>query len=66
MIGSMPENWPIFFRLGCSSPLYHEEDGLRTRRELSRSYLAVTRDLTRLMNRLKALYQSWAIPCAGQ
>jgi hypothetical protein len=34
--------------------------------ELSRSYLTVTQDLTRVMNRLKGLYRSWAIPCAGQ
>jgi transposase len=26
----------------------------------------LTRDTTRVMNRLKALYRSWAIPCAGQ
>jgi transposase len=35
-------------------------------RELARSYLTLTRDTTRVMNRLKALYRSWAIPCAGQ
>ena len=35
-------------------------------RELSRSYLTVNKDLTRAMNRLKALYRSWAIPCAGE
>ena len=28
--------------------------------------LTVTKDLTRVMNRLKALYRSWAIPCAGE
>jgi len=53
-------------RNGLLSPVYHGENGLRTLRELARSYLAVTRDLTRVMNRLKALYRSWAIPCAGQ
>ena len=35
-------------------------------RELARSYLTINKDLTRVMNRLKALYRSWAIPCAGQ
>jgi hypothetical protein len=25
----------------------------------------VSKDLTRVMNRLKALYRSWEIPCAG-
>src|ERR1017187_3351635 len=29
------------------------------------SYLTVSKDLTRVMNRLKGLYRSWAIPCAG-
>jgi transposase len=38
---------------------------VRTLRELSRSYLTINKDLTRVMNRLKALYRSWAIPCAG-
>src|SRR5580692_7225170 len=46
--------------------VYHGESGVRTLRELSRSYLAVSKDLTRVMNRLKALYRSWAIPCAGK
>jgi len=30
-------------------------------KELSRSYLTVSKDLTRVMNRLKALYHSWAL-----
>jgi len=34
-------------------------------KELARSYLTITKDVTRVMNRLKALYRSWAIPCAG-
>jgi hypothetical protein len=34
-------------------------------KELSRSYLTISKDLVRVMNRLKALYRSWAIPCAG-
>ena len=48
------------------NPVYHGETGIRTLKELARSYLAMTRDTTRVMNRLKALYRSWAIPCAGQ
>ena len=35
-------------------------------KELARSYMTITKDLTRVMVRLKALYRSWAIPCAGQ
>ena len=45
--------------------VYHGEHGLRTLKELARSYLTITKDLTRVMNRLKALYRSWAIPCTG-
>ena len=47
-------------------PVYHGEAGVRTLKELARSYLTITRDLTRVMSRLKAIYRSWAIPCAGQ
>ena len=45
--------------------VYHGENGLRTLKELARSYLTISKDLGRVMNRLKALYRSWAIPCAG-
>jgi len=47
-------------------PVYHEQTGVRTVKELARSYLTITKDLTRVMTRLKAIYRSWAIPCAGQ
>jgi transposase len=52
-------------RLNNLKPVYHGEHGIRTLKELARSYLTITKDLTRVMNRLKALYRSWAIPCAG-
>src|SRR5258705_4975450 len=45
--------------------VYHGEHGLRMLKELSRSYLTISKDLGRVMNRLKALYRSWAIPCVG-
>ena len=45
---------------GLLTTVYHGESGVRTLRELARSYL--TQDLTRVMNRLKAAYRSWAIP----
>jgi len=47
------------------SAVYHGEHGVRTLKELARSYLTITKDLTRVMSRIKALYRSWAIPCAG-
>ena len=53
-------------RLHDLKPVYHGETGIRMLRELARSYLTVVKDLSRVMNRLKALYRSWAIPCAGR
>jgi hypothetical protein len=52
-------------RTGMLRPVYHGENGLRTLRELGRSYQAISKDLTRVMNRLKALYRGWGIACAG-
>src|SRR6202041_241351 len=46
--------------------VYHGETGIRALKELARSYLTITRDLTRVMNRLKAIYRGWGIACAGQ
>ncbi len=45
--------------------VYHGEHGLRTLKELTRSYLTISKDLTRVMNRLKALYRSWGIPVSA-
>ena len=42
--------------------VYHGEHGLRTLKELARSYLTITRDLTRVMTRIKAIYRSWPFP----
>jgi len=47
-------------------PVYHGEHGVRTLKELSRSYLTISGDLARVMTRLQALYRSWAIACAGK
>ena len=52
-------------RTGMLRPVYHGENGLRTLRELGRSYQTIGKDLTRVMNRLKAVYRGWGIPCAG-
>src|SRR5262250_3244993 len=45
--------------------VYHEKHGTRALKELGRNYLAFTQDRTRVMNRIKSVYRSWAIPCAG-
>jgi hypothetical protein len=52
-------------RSGMLRPVYHGENGLRTLREFGRSYQTIGKDLTRVMNRLKAVYRGWGIPCAG-
>ncbi len=52
-------------RTGMLRPVYHGENGLRTLRELARSYQTIGKDLIRVMNRLKALYRGWGIACAG-
>ncbi|HVR24162.1 MAG TPA: transposase [Candidatus Polarisedimenticolia bacterium] len=48
-------------RLNDLKPVYHGENGIRMLRELARSYLNIVKDLTRVMNRLKALYRSFAV-----
>ena len=53
-------------RGGYLRPAYHGENGLRTLKELARSYLTISKDLTRVMNRVKALYRGWEILCGGQ
>jgi hypothetical protein len=53
-------------RLHHLNPVYHGEHGLRSLKELVRSYLTITKDLGRVMSRVKAIYRSWAIPCTGK
>jgi transposase len=53
-------------RLNHLHPVYHGEHGLRSLKELVRSYLTITKDLVRVMTRVKAIYRSWAIPCSGK
>src|SRR6266849_482206 len=53
-------------RLNHLNPVYHGEHGLRSLKELVRSYLTITKDLVRVMTRVKAIYRSWAIPCSGK
>jgi transposase len=52
-------------RAGLLRAVYHGENGLRTLRELARSYEVVSKDLMRVMNRIKALYRGWGIACSG-
>jgi hypothetical protein len=40
------------------NPVYHGEHGMRALKELVRSYLTITKDLVRVMTRVKAIYRS--------
>ena len=53
-------------RVSNHLPVYHGEHGLRSLKELVRSYISITKDLERVMSRVKAIYRSWAIPCTGK
>ena len=53
-------------RCGRLSPVFHQDCGLTALQELARTYLVLTKDQTRVMNRIKAIYRSWAISCSGQ
>jgi transposase len=53
-------------RLDHLNPVYHGEHGLRSLKELVRSYLTITKDLGRVMSRVKAIYRSWGIACTGK
>lgn len=52
-------------RLNALTPVYHGEKSVVRLRELARSYVTLTQDCTRTMNRLKAIYRGRAIGCAG-
>lgn len=52
-------------RAGLLKPVYHGERGTRSLKELVRSYECLVSDTTRVMNRLKAIYRSRGIACAG-
>jgi hypothetical protein len=52
-------------RGGHLSSVYYGGASVGTLKELARSYLTITKDLSQVMNRLKAVYRSWAVPCAG-
>lgn len=59
-------NLAELLRGGQLSSVFHDDVGVRTLRELARSYLTLTQDVTRGMNRIKGVYRSQAIPCAGK
>ena len=52
-------------RNGALKAVYHGDSGMRTLKELVRTYDCLVGDTTRVMNRLKAIYRGRAIGCAG-
>jgi transposase len=59
-------SWAELLYLDKLQPVYYGEHGARTLKELVRSYLTISKDVARVMTRVKALYRSWAIPCTGK
>ena len=53
-------------RIGALSAVYHGEHGTRTLKHLMRCYECFVKDITRVKNRLKALYNSEAIKQRGR
>src|ERR1700726_1734863 len=53
-------------RGGYLRAVYHGENGLRTLRELARSYLTISKDQRRQVSGPKALYRHCGIPRAGR
>src|ERR1700746_592091 len=45
--------------------VYHGKHGIRTLRELARSYSTLTKESPRVMNRIKSVSRSGPMPCAG-
>jgi transposase len=52
-------------RLGSLQAVYHGDNGVRTLKELVRTYDCLVSDTTRVMNRLKAIFRGRAIACGG-
>lgn len=52
-------------RIGVLKPVYHERHGTAALKELVRSYDGLVEDCVRVMNRIKAVYRSRAIPTTG-
>jgi len=53
-------------RAGLLSPVYHGETSALAVQHLARSYGMLTEDTTRVMGRLKAVFRSQGVSCAGK
>jgi len=52
-------------RSGELKAVYQGDRNIRRFRDLAHAYLSTVRDMTRVMNRIKAIFRSWGIPCSG-
>ena len=55
-----------WLRMGELEQVYQGDRNLRKLRDLAHGYLSTVGDSIRVMNRIKALYRSWAIQCGGR
>ena len=55
-----------WLRMGELEAVYQGDRNIRKLRDLGHGYLASVSDSIRVMNRIKALYRSWSIGCAGR
>ena len=62
----MRAGWPSCCASIISTPSITASTAYGALKELVRSYLTITKDLVRVMTRVKAIYRSWAIPCTGK
>lgn len=53
-------------RAGLLKSVYHGSPQTQTLKQLAHNYETLTEDTTRCMNRLKAVYRSQAVKCAGR
>ena len=56
----------LLLRAGLLKMVYHGSQHTATLKHLAHNYDAITEDTTRTMNRLKAVFRSQAIKCAGR
>ena len=56
----------LLLRAGLLKEVYHGAEQTATLKHLAHNYDSFTEDTTRCMNRLKAVYRSQAIKCAGR
>jgi transposase len=55
-----------WLRMGELEQVYQGDRNTRKLRDLAHGYMATVSDSIRVMNRIKAVYRSWAISCGGR